>query len=80
MTDFNTQPPVRIEGLRLLYGQPGQPATHRVGLQYSGPKPAGQLLGLQMPLLDALYLLNLLEQLSRENGFDHLRRPPGRPQ
>lgn len=35
---------------------------------------------LTMPLLDALYLLNVLEDLSKNGGFDHLRRPPGRQQ
>jgi len=29
-----------------------------------------------MPVLDALYLLNLLKKLSSENGYDHLLNDP----
>lgn len=43
-------------------------------LQYTDRN--GQLYELQMPFLDALYLLNLLEQASKDSGFDHLRQPP----
>lgn len=45
-----------------------------VELRYTDHKQ--QLYELTMPLLDALYLLNCLEEMSREKGFDHLRRPP----
>jgi hypothetical protein len=31
---------------------------------------------LKIPVLDALYLLNVLEAMSRDGRLDHLRRPP----
>ena len=33
-----------------------------------------QLTDINIPLLDALYLLNFLEAMSKERGFDHLRQ------
>lgn len=36
---------------------------------------------LKIPVLDALYLLNVLEAMSKDGGLDHLRRPSqGLPQ
>lgn len=32
---------------------------------------------LKIPLLDALYLANLLEGIISDNNLGHLRRPPG---
>ena len=72
-------PPVgRIEGV--LYQSPGgpDPSKGRALVQYTDP--TGQWHQLEVPVLDALYLLNLLEQMSREAHLDHLRRPPGSPQ
>ena len=31
---------------------------------------------LKIPVLDALYLLNVLEAMAKDGGLDHLRRPP----
>ncbi|MDT7836477.1 hypothetical protein [Aquabacterium sp. OR-4] len=70
----------RIEGVSLL-GQGSDPSRLKVELQYTGPGPdAGTWYSTTMPLLDALYLLNLLEALSQQGGLDHLRRPPGAAQ
>lgn len=72
-------PPVgRVLGLQLLpLGQ--DPANHRVVVQYTSPKQPKTANCLEMPLLDALYLLNLLEAMSADNRLDHLRRPPSTP-
>jgi hypothetical protein len=65
----------KIEGLR---SQP-EPATGfpqgLLALQYTDRKGAWQ--ELRIPTLDALYLLNLLEQWSTHEDNDLLRRPPG---
>lgn len=62
----------RIQGVHL---QPGAtPALTEVALQYSNARTG--LCELRIPLLDALYLLNVLERLSQENGYDALRKPP----
>lgn len=37
---------------------------------------SGSWYELTMPLLDAIALLNMLEEASKRSGFDHLRRPP----
>lgn len=67
----------QVEGLRLIEQSTAAPSTHRIEMQYTARTPQGeQWYSLQMPLLQALYLLNLLEMASRDNGFDHLRRPP----
>lgn len=76
----NTLPPVgSIEGLVLKPSGSADPKTHQVELQYTDRTPAKNWHSLTMPLLDALYLLNLLEAASRDHGLDHLRRPPGTP-
>lgn len=69
-------PPVgRVEGLRLVpHGH--EPRNHRVVVQYTSPTDSQHWHSLELPLLDALYLLNLLEEMSRQGNFDHLRRPP----
>lgn len=73
-------PPVgRIEGLVLQPSGTADPSVHRIEIQYTGRTPdAGTWHRLEMPLLDALYLLNLLEAMSKDNGFDHLRKAAGR--
>jgi len=66
-------PPVgRIQGVSLVPHI--DPAQAKVTLQYTDPN--NEWYETTMPLLDALYLLNLLETMSREQNFDHLRRPP----
>ena len=75
-----TLPPVgRIEGVS-LHGQGSDPSALTVELQYTGQTPLQAWHSVKMPLLDALYLLNLLEALSLQGGFDHLRRKPGTKQ
>lgn len=62
----------RIEGLRL---EPhADPAQARVVIQHSDHTHGWS--DIQMGLLDALYLLNLLEAMSAEQSLDHLRKPP----
>lgn len=70
----------RIEGLT-LGGPPEQPASRTVQVLALARTPrAGeppQEVHLTMPLLDALYLLNMLEAMSKDHHLDHLRQPPG---
>lgn len=67
----------RIQGLQLQDSPLRDPAAMRVELQYTDRESTSVWHTLQIPLLDALYLLNLLEAMSQEQGFDHLRRAPG---
>jgi len=62
----------RIRGIRLSKGESPQKST--VFLQYTDRN--NEWYETEIPLLDALYLLNLLEGMSREQGYDHLRQPP----
>lgn len=63
----------RIQGVQLLPGE--SPQLSSVAIQYTNARTG--LCELKMPLLDALYLLNVLEALSADHGYDALRRPPG---
>lgn len=63
----------RIEGISLVRG-PSPRASH-VKLQYSNARTGW--CEVQMPLLDAMHLLNLLEAMSKENGLEALRKGPG---
>lgn len=67
----------RIEGLVSEIADRSDPAKGRVRLQYTDRTGSWQ--ELQLPVLDALYLLNMLEQWSKDEQLDHLRRPPGSP-
>ena len=71
----------RIEGLSLL-DPVSDPRNCRVQILVQVRTPEGpQERHLEVPLLDALYLLNMLEALSADQGLDHLRKPPdGQPQ
>ena len=62
----------RIQGVHLLPG--ASPHLTEVALQYSNARTGW--CEVKMPLMDALYLLNLLEALSKEHGYDALRKPP----
>jgi hypothetical protein len=62
----------RIEGCE--YTPAPAIAMAHVQIQYS--TPSGERYALAMPALDALYLLNVLEAMARENNLDRLRRPP----
>jgi hypothetical protein len=71
----------RVEGATLGARSPDpQTTTVQVAvLGHTKPPTAGQApvpWRLTLPLLDALYLLNVLEDMSKRGGFDHLRRPP----
>lgn len=81
MGAINALPDVgRIQGLVLQPSPLRDPAAMRVELQYTARTQPTQWHSLQIPLLDALHLLNLLEAMSAEQGFDHLRRgPPSAP-
>lgn len=63
----------RMEGIALHPGP--TPQTTHVSIQYRNSHTGW--CEVKMPLLDALYLLNQLEALSADHGYDPLRRPPG---
>lgn len=63
----------RMEGVSLIPG--ATPQTTSVAIQYRNARTGW--CEVKMPLLDALYLLNALEALAVDHGYDHLRRPPG---
>lgn len=65
----------RIEGISLVRGL--SPQASHLKLQYRNAHTG--LCEVQMPLLDAMYLLNLLEALSKENGLEILRKGPANP-
>ena len=64
----------RIRGCALT--KAADPKLCVVELQYTDP--TGAECSIEMGLPDALYLLNLLEAMSRDEGYDHLRRDPRR--
>ncbi len=62
----NQLPPVgRIQGAHLLPGQSHE--TSGVRIQYTDLKGTWQ--ELSMPLLDAMYLLNILKAIQKETGI-----------
>lgn len=61
----------RIQGVALSAAPTPQAAI--VAVQYIDRTNA--LCEVRMSFLDALYLLNALEQISIDSGWDHLRRP-----
>lgn len=66
----------RIQGVMFQPSPLNDPVAHKVEVQYTDRTQRWH--SLKMPLLDALYLLNMLEAMAKESGFDHLRRaPPG---
>lgn len=62
----------RILGVHISPG--ASPRLTEVSIQYTNSRTGW--CELKMPLLDALHLLNLLEGLAVDHGYDHLRRPP----
>lgn len=69
-------PPVHhFEGL--LFDHPGgsNPRLGPLRLQYTDLK--GGWHQLEVPAMEALYLLNMLEQWSKDEGLETLRRSPG---
>lgn len=50
------------------------PQTSIVKIQYSNARTGTHEVAMNVP--NALYLLNVLEALAKEHGFDHLRHPP----
>lgn len=63
----------RIEWLVLDGAASAAPADRVVEVQYTAHTPSETWHSLKMPLLDALYLLNLLAEMSKREGLDHLR-------
>ena len=63
----------RIRGISLE--RDDDPQKAKITLEYADHTQ--QLTEVDIPLLDALYLLNLLEAMSKDENFDHLRQPPG---
>ena len=64
----------RIEGLVAQDSPLRDPLAMRVEVQYTGRTPPHEWHKVTMPMGSALYLLNLLEAMSREQGCDGLRR------
>ena len=64
----------RIQGLTYT-PNPSNPLHGQVQLAYS-TRQNKRWMHLHMSTGDALYLLNMLEAWSREQGLDALRRPP----
>lgn len=64
----------RIEGLNYQPSPLNDPVADKVELQYTDRTQRWH--SVTMPLLDALYLLNMLEELSKARGFESLRREP----
>lgn len=62
----------RILGLHIEPA--GSPRLTVVSLQYTNARTGD--CEVRIPLLDALHLLNLLEAMSANHGYDALRRPP----
>jgi hypothetical protein len=69
-----------VKGGTLLPSAP-DPSKGSIQVLVSGrTKPgATQEWHLKLPVLDALYLLNLLEGLAHDGQIDHLRHPPKTP-
>lgn len=64
----------RIQGLHYQQSPLRDPVADTVELQYTDR--AQRWHSVTMPLLDALYLANLLEGLVKSEGFESLRRGP----
>ncbi len=64
----------RIQGFNVERQQQGDPRDGVLTLQFTDR--AGHWHQTKMSVGDALYLLNLLEAWSRDEGLDQLRRPP----
>lgn len=62
----------RVQGLSYEPSTSADPGAGIVDLQYTDRTQRRH--SLKMPVADALYLLNLLEQLSKDEGLDHMRR------
>ena len=70
MNPVNQLPPVgRIEGLALESHADRKKAV--VQLEYTDHKSQRHVL--KIPILDALYLSNMLEQMSEDGGYEDLR-------
>lgn len=78
MGAVNLLPPVHhVEGLAFDHPGGSDPRLGLLRLQYTDLK--GTWHQLNLPALDALYLLNLLAQWSKDEGLEALRQPPGSP-
>ena len=78
MSAVNILPHVhRIEGMEFDHPGGSAPQLGVIRLQYTDHKHAWHQLAL--PTMDALYLLNMLEQWSKDEGLEALRQPPASP-
>lgn len=74
MNGVSILPPVhQIEGFEFDHPGGDDPRLGLLRLQYTDQKKSWHQLNI--PAMDALYLLNLLEQWSKDEGLDHLRQP-----
>ena len=64
----------RIQGVQGS-GLGADPRLARISLQYTDERNCWH--ELQMPALDALYLLNLLAAWAKDSGMEKHRHPPG---
>lgn len=64
----------RIQGLAFEESASGDPEAGIVEVQYTDR--AQKWHALRMPALAAMTLLNMLEQVAKDEDIDHLRRPP----
>lgn len=72
----NVLPPVhRIEGFEFSHPGGSDPRLGLVRLQYTDQKKSWH--ALSIPAMDALYLLNVLEQWCADERLDDLRRSAG---
>lgn len=62
----------RIQGVTVSPQQ--DPKASRVSVTYTGHNK--RQYQLELGLMDALYLLNILEDACKRHGLDHLRHPP----
>lgn len=70
--DIRNLPDVdRIQGLLYRRSPDRDPKKGVVNLQYTSS--TGELCQMDIPSMDALYLLNMLEALVKDEGIEHLR-------
>jgi hypothetical protein len=65
----------RIEGIAFDHSGGSDPRLGHLRLQYTDPKGVWHQLGI--PAMDALFLLEMLDQWSKDEGLGHLRQQPG---
>ena len=72
VSGVNKLPPAKqIEGVQLQ--RSSLPLDRKVFIEYTDKK--NEWHELELPFLDAMYLLDLLRQIERESGFNHGNEP-----